>query len=101
MGTKELEKEKKELEKQLNDDDSSTNSELEELEKEIDVESKAVSSANENLPPTNSKNPDYLEEQIKQSLRNFLYEKMKKINDSVGGIKILLGQRQNNSRQIL
>ena len=34
MGTKELEKEKKELEKQLNDDDSSTNSELEELEKE-------------------------------------------------------------------
>jgi len=101
MGTKELEKEKKELEKQLNDDESSTNSELKHLEDKIDVESKAVSSANENSPPTNSKNPDYLEDQIKQSLRNFLYDKTLKINTSVGGIKTLLGQRQKNSQQIL
>ena len=70
MEKKELEKEKKELKKELNGDDSDIFDDLKKIESKLDVESLAVTQANENLPSTKEKIPDANEDRIRSVLTN-------------------------------
>ena len=98
MDKKELEKEKKELEKELNGDDSDIFDDLKKIESKLDVESLAVTQANENLPSTKEKIPDANEDRIRSVLTNYLYEYEQKINSSIDNLKTLLRNRYENSK---
>ena len=101
METKEIEKEKKELEKELTVEGSDLFSDLKALESKLDVESLAVTQANDNLPATKENNPDANEDRIGNILTNYLYEYEQKINSSIDNIKTLLRNRCENSKKIL
>ena len=91
----------KELEKELTVEGSDLVSYLKALESKLDVESLAVTQANDNLPATKENNPDANEDRIGNILTNYLYEYEQKINSSIDNIKTLLRNRCENSKNIL